>query len=105
MFNEVEGLLQRVTTGEVDQPSVSQAANDHVSSMDPSQLSQHLQTAADNANQNGQGDLAQQLMSVVSQNSSNPQGLKQAAISLITNNPQVLQQFAPDFAKGILNRI
>jgi len=105
MFNEVEGLLQRVTTGEVDQPSVSQAASDHVSDMDHSQLTQNLQTAADNANQNGQSGIAQQLMGLISRNGSNPVGMKQEAISVITNNPQILEHFAPDFAKGILSRI
>jgi hypothetical protein len=105
MFNEVEGLLQRVTTGEIDQNSVSQAATEHVSNIDSSQLTQNLQTAADNANQNGQGDVAQQITGLLSQHGSDPQSLKQAAISLITSNPQILQHFEPEFAKNILGRI
>ncbi len=105
MFNEVEGLLQRVTTGEVDQSAVSQSANQHVSSMGGDQLKQNLQTAADNANQNGQSGIAQQIMGLISQHGSNPQDLKQEAISLITSNPQILQHFEPEFAKGILGRI
>ncbi len=105
MFNEVEGLLQRAVTGEIDSASVSQAANEHVASMDQNQLQQHVQTAADNANQNGQSDIAQQLMGLVSQHGANPQGLKDAVVSLISNNPQILQQFEPSFAKDILSRI
>jgi hypothetical protein len=105
MMNEVAGLLQRVTTGEIDQPSVSQAATDHVSNMSHDQLTQNLQTAAQNAQQSGSGDVAQQIMGLLSQHGSNPQGLKQEAISLITSNPQLLQHFEPQFAKDILNRI
>ena len=105
MFNEVAGLLQQVTSGQVDQQSVSQAANDHVSQMEPGELTQHLQTAAENANQNGQPDLAQQIMGLIQRNGTNPDALKQDAITLISSNPQILQQFAPDFAKNLLSRI
>jgi hypothetical protein len=105
MFNEIVGLLQQVTGGQVDPQAVSQAASDHVSSMDSSDLTQHLQTAADNANQNGQGGIAQQIMGLIQQSGTNPEALKQNAISLISNNPQILQQFAPDFAKGLLGRL
>ena len=105
MFNEVQGLISRVTTGEIDQNTVTQAAGDHISSMDHSDLLQKIQTAATNANQSGQGGIAQQLMGLVSQHGSNPQGLKDEAISLISSNPQILQQFEPDFAKGILGRL
>lgn len=104
-MNEVTGLLQRVTTGEIDQPAVSQAANDHVSNMSHDQLTQNLQTAAQNAQQNGSEGIAQQIMGLLSQHGSNPQSLKQEAISLITANPQILQHFEPQFAKDILNRI
>lgn len=105
MFNEISGLLQQVTSGQVDQQSVSQAANDHVGSMDPSEVTQHLQTAADNANQNGQGDIAQVITGFIERDGANPDALKQDAVGLITNNPQILQQFAPEFARGILSRI
>lgn len=104
MFNEVQGLLQRVTTGEVDQSKVSQAAEEHVSQMDQSQVQQHLQTAADNATQNGQTGIAQQIVGIL-QGSKDPDTLKQEAISLIQSNPQILQHFAPDFARGLLGKI
>jgi hypothetical protein len=35
----------------------------------------------------------------------NPAALKDAAIDFIRNNPQAVQQFAPDFLKGILSKI
>lgn len=105
MMNEVEGLLQRVTTGEIDQPAVSQAASEHVSNMSHEQLTQNLQNAAQTAQQNGNEGLAQQIMGLVSQHGSNPQDLKQEAISLISSNPQILQHFEPQFAKDLLNRI
>jgi len=105
MFNEVEGMIQRATSGEIDQSSVSQAAEEHISAIDPSQLTQHLQTAADNANQNGQSGAAQQIMGLLSQHRSNLEGLKGQVVSLITSNPEILQHFEPGFAKGILGRI
>jgi hypothetical protein len=104
-MNELSGLLQRVTTGEIDQSSVSQAAGDGVSNMSHDDLKQNLQTAAQNAQQNGSGDIAQQIMGLLSQHGSNPESLKQEAISLITSNPQILQHFEPQFAKDILNRM
>lgn len=105
MFNEVQGLLQRVTSGEVDQSAVSNAAADHVQSADPEQLKQSLQNAADKADQNGQPDMAQQMTGLLSRNGSNPQGLKQEVVSLISSNPQILAHFEPDFVKNILGRV
>lgn len=105
MMNEVSGLLQRVTTGGIDQSSVSQAAGERVSSMSHEDVKQNLQTAAQNAQQTGNEGIAQQIMGLISQHGSNPQSLKQQAISLITSNPQILQHFEPQFAKDILSRI
>jgi hypothetical protein len=105
MFNEVQGLIQRVTTGEIDTSSVSQAAGDHVQSMDHEDLKNNLQTAANTANQNGQTNVAQQIMSLISQHGSNPQGLKDAVIALVGSNPQILQNFEPAFVKNILGRV
>ncbi len=105
MFDEVQSLVQKVTTGETDSQSVQQAAQQHVGSMSGTQITQHLQTAADNANQAGQTGIAQQLMGLISQHGSDTQTLQQKAISLISSNPQILQHFEPEFAKGILNRI
>lgn len=105
MMNEVEGLIQRVTTGDVDESSVSQSASDHVSSMDQEQLTQHLQTAAGNANQQGEGDIAQQLLGLVGQHGGDPQALKDRVASLISSNPQILRHFEPAFAKDILGNV
>jgi len=35
---------------------------------------------------------------------SNPAGLKDAAIQYISNNPQIIQQYAPDLLKGVLSK-
>ncbi len=35
---------------------------------------------------------------------SDPSSLKDAAVSFVTNNPQIIQQYAPDFLKGILSK-
>ena len=105
MFNELATLVKSVESGATDQGSVSQAAQDHVSDMDHAELTQNLQAAASSANQNGQADVAQQIASLIEQNGTNPQGLKQAAVSLIASNPQILEHFMPDFAKGIVGRL
>ncbi len=105
MFNEVQGLLGRVTGGDVDTQAVQSAAADHISGMNHTQLTQELQTAAGSAETNGQSGVAQQIMGLLSQHGSDPQGLKDQAITLIKNNPQILEHFAPDFARGILSKI
>ncbi len=105
MFGEIESMVQRFASGEIDPQSVAQSAQANVGSMDHQELTQHLQTAADNAQQNGESGIAQQIMGLISQHGSDPAALKQDAISLISNNPQVLQHFAPDFAKRILGSL
>jgi hypothetical protein len=105
MFGELEGLVRKVTTGEIDQQSVSDAANEQVNSMPHEEVAQHVETAAQNAQQNGQPDLAQQLMQMIQQNGSDPQALKQDVISLISSNPQIIQHFAPEFAQRILSAL
>ncbi len=105
MFNEISGLLRQLTSGQVDQQSVSQAANDHVGSMDGSDVSQHLQTAADNADQNGQGDVVQAITGIIERDGTDTEALKRDAIGLISSNPQILQHFSPEFAQGILSRL
>lgn len=91
--------------GNLDPQALGEAVSQHLESIDPSQLSGHLQTAASNLQQNGQGDLAQQATALAQQLASNPGGAKDAVVSFIQNNPQVLQHFAPDFAQGILSKI
>ncbi len=94
VFQELEGMIQKAATGEIDSASVGDAAGQHVNAMDPTELQQHVQTAANNAQQNGNTSLAQQLFGLLEQYRANPAGLKSEIINLITNNPQILQQFA-----------
>jgi len=49
--------------------------------------------------------LAERALGLVSQLRSNPGGAADSVVSFITNNPQVLQHFAPSFAQGILSRL
>lgn len=105
MFNEVAGLVQKVTTGEIDRQSVGQSAQQQVNTMPHEEVAQHVQTAADNAQQNGQPDLAKQLMQMLQQDGSDPQALKQDVVSLISSNPQIIQHFAPEFAQKILGSL
>ncbi len=106
MFDQLKGMAEQVMSGNVDQQKVQQAASDHLDSMDQGQIADHLQTAANNLQNQGQSDLAQQAMSLVSQlQSGGGGGAKQAVVSFIASNPQVLQHFAPSFAQGILSRL
>ena len=105
MFNSLESFASQVMGGNVDLQALEQAVGLHVGSLDSGQLSDHLQTAATNLQQNGQGDLAQQATSLAEQIASNPGDAKDAVVSFIQNNPQVLQHFAPEFAQGILSKL
>jgi hypothetical protein len=105
MFQEIEGALQKVVSGEIDRQSLGQAAEQQVNAMDHGELTQHVQTAADNAQQNGDTGMAAQLTQLLEDYRSNPQDLKGEVIRLISNNPQILQRFAPAFAKEILSAV
>ncbi len=104
-MNDLKNLIGQVTSGNVDRQALGDAASEHVNSMDSGQLTDHLQTAAQNAQQNGQGDLASQIQGVITQAQSNPDAAKGAVVELIKNNPQIIQHFAPQFAQGILGKL
>lgn len=101
----MEGALKRAVSGEIDSNSLQQATQQHVQSADPQAVANNMQTAASNAQQNGQPDLAQQITSMLQQHKDNPQALKDDLVSLVKNNPQVLQHFEQDFAQKILSRV
>jgi Asp-tRNA(Asn)/Glu-tRNA(Gln) amidotransferase B subunit len=105
MFNEVEGMMKRAISGDIDQNQLQQAAEQHVQSVDDQTLKQNAQQAAQNASQNGKPELAQQIESLLQQHGNDPQALKQGVIDLIKNNPEVLQHFEGGFAKNLLSRI
>ncbi len=105
MFNNVAGMVEQFTSGNGDSQKLEQAASDHVDQMDGDEVVGHLQAAAADMNQNGKPDLAHEVEDMIAQKQSNPTALKDAAISFIRANPQVLTHFAPPFAQGILNRM
>lgn len=106
MFDQLKELAGgALGGGDVDPQAVDDAAADHINTMDGSELGDHLDTAGRNLQQNGQGNLAQQVMSIASQARDNPDAAKSAAIDLVKNNPQIIQHFAPEFAQGILGRL
>ncbi len=105
MFQQLEGVMQQVASGQIDPQSLSQAADQHIGSLDPNTVMQHVQSAANTAQQNGDTGMAGMLTGLLSQQGSNPQGIQGELVSIITNNPQILQHFAPDFAKGILGNL
>jgi hypothetical protein len=105
MFNDIEGALKRAVSGEVDGNALGQAAEQHVQSADPNAVQSQMETAANNAQQNGQPDLAQQIMSMLQQHKDDPQALKSDLVTLVKNNPQVLQHFQQEFSQKILGRL
>lgn len=101
---DIGNMIERATGGG-DEQSLGQAAEQHLGDMTPEDVNQHLQTAADNANQNGQPDVAQEIEGMISRKQADPEELKTAAVDYIKRNPQVLTHFAPSFAQGLLNRL
>ena len=85
-------------------PALADAAEAHVSEMPAEEVEQHLQTAASNADANGQPDVAQEIQEMIANKRVDPEELKSAAIDYLKANPQVISQFAPSFAQGIINR-
>lgn len=101
---DIGSLVQQVT-GSGNTQALGQAADDHLDSMEAGEVSQHLQTAADNASRDGENGVAQELQGLIAQHGVNRDALKSAAVAYIRSNPQVLTHFAPSFAQGLLNRI
>ncbi len=105
VFDAIKNAAQEMTSGNLDSNKVGQAVSDHLDSVSGDQLSDHLQTAASNLQQNGQSDLAGQVTALVQQISSNPSGAKDTIVAFVTNNPAVLQHFSPDFIAGIASKL
>ncbi|MDQ6940891.1 MAG: hypothetical protein M3169_00045 [Candidatus Eremiobacteraeota bacterium] len=101
---DLQNLVQQFTGGANAAP-LEQAADQHLDSMAPDDIAQHVQTAAANANASGQPGVAQELESMLEHGQADPAALKDAAVAYIKGNPQVLTHFAPSFAQGILNRV
>ncbi|GAC1388609.1 MAG: hypothetical protein NVSMB31_02880 [Vulcanimicrobiaceae bacterium] len=101
---DIGSMIQQVVGGGSTE-GLEQAARDHIGSMAPEEVTQHLQTAAASASQNGQNDVAQEIQGMIARKQVDPEGLKDAAISYIKSNPEMLTHFAPSFAQGILNRV
>jgi hypothetical protein len=105
MFNELEGMLQKVGGGNADPNAVGDAAEQHVAGMGGDEVAGHLNTAAENLRQDGEGGLAQQIQSMIERKQADPEALKAAAVTLIRENPTMLTRFAPPFAHGILSKL
>jgi hypothetical protein len=105
VFNSVENMVEQAMLGNLESGLLGRAISDHLGTMNNDQLSGHLQTAASNLQTNGQGGLAQQISGIAQQVASNPSSAKDAVVAFVENNPQVLAQFAPEFAQGIMSRL
>ena len=100
----IQEMLAQVTAAG-NSGAVGQAATDHVSALPAGEVAQNLQTAASNAQANGQPEVANEIGDLITRAESDPEALKSAAISYIEQNPQSLAHFAPSFAQGILSKL
>jgi hypothetical protein len=87
MFN-IENMLQQVTQGNSDPQTIEDAAHEHVDSLGANELSGHLHTAASNMTETGEMGLAKQLEEMIQRRQSDPEALKDDAVSFIRSNPQ-----------------
>ena len=88
MFGDLLGAAEHLLGG-VSAQDVGDVTADHVASMDAGSLVQHLVGSLGNLSDDAQ----------------NPEALKGAVVSFVQQNPQILQQFAPEFLKGILSKL
>ncbi len=103
MFDQIKDMIK----GQIertDPNELAAAAEEHVGSIPHGDLVNQVQTAVANLQQTNP-DLAQKLQGLVSQIASNPSDFKGAIVGFIQSNPQVLQQFSPDFAQGLLSKL
>jgi len=105
VFDAIKNAAQQMMSGNLDSNKVGQAVSDHLGTVNDNQLTDHLQTAASNLQQNGQSDLAGQVSQLVQQIGSNPSGAKETIVAFVTNNPAVLQHFSPEFVQGIASKL
>lgn len=105
MFDSIKGAVEQAAGGNLDPSQLASAVESHLGSVGNDELAGHLQTAANNAQQQGQGDLAQQVTGLISQLQQNPGDARTAIVAFVQSNPQILQHFAPGFAQGILSKL
>ncbi len=85
--------------------TIQQAVQQHVGSADHAEIQSNLRAAIENAATNGDPGLAAQFAGLLSKQGSNPAGLKAEVISLITDDPGILQHFDPSFANAVLSKL
>jgi hypothetical protein len=116
-LNNLGGLIQQFTGA--DPADLEQAASDHLGGMDVGELVGHLTQSVQNMDGGAVGNLVQSLTGALGQSGTgstdvgtliqeaaqNPGALKDAAVDFIKNNPDAIQQFTPDFAKGLLAKL
>jgi hypothetical protein len=116
-LDDLGGLVKQFTGA--DPADLESAAADHVGGMNVGELAGHLMNGAQNMDGGTVENLVQSLTnalgdhgqdtggstdvgSLIQQATQNPGALKDAAVDFIKNNPQAIEQFTPDFAKGLV---
>ncbi|MFY9665983.1 MAG: hypothetical protein WAL67_16745 [Candidatus Cybelea sp.] len=105
MFDAIKNVAEQMMSGNVNSAAVGEAVSNHLDSVGTDGLSDHLQNAASNLQDNGQAGDAQQVAALVEQIRSNPAGAKDAVVAFIQGNPQLLQHFSPEFVQGIASKL
>jgi hypothetical protein len=104
MFDSIKNLIAGQFGSGTDSGQILAAATEHLDQLPHGELVDHVTVAITNLQQNNP-ELASQLQGLVQQVASNPGDFKDAVAQFISSNPSVLEQFAPDFAKGLLGRL
>lgn len=104
MFDSIKSAVEQAAGGNLDPSQLASAVEAHLGSLGDEEVAGNLQTAASNAQQQGQGDLAQQVTGLISQLQQNPSDARTAIVAFVRSNPEILQHFAPEFAQGVLSK-
>jgi hypothetical protein len=136
MFGDLMGDAEKLL-GNASPGDVQDATEQHVGSLDPGELVNHLIGMVPNMPEGARSALASTVLGALGQNgesesdvqaagvptddaksgdpaalttllqhaASDPSSLKDAAVSYITSNPQMIQQYAPKLLQGILGRL
>jgi hypothetical protein len=89
----------------VDKSAMSQAATVHVNSVDHDRLLQQVHAAASAARDCGDTGVADYLLKLEETLDAKPQTLKDQLIPYVTDHPDVLEYFPPEFAIGIQEQL
>jgi hypothetical protein len=100
MFGDLLGAAEKLLGGS-SSGDLQSAAEEHLGGLDQNAIVDHLAGMVPNLPDGARQEVEQLLKDA----ENDPSSLKGAAVSYITSNPQLVQQFAPGLMQGILARL